>query len=287
MLAIFLKEFRSYFTSAIGYIFMATFLLITGIFFVMYNLVSASPAYNSTLQSLIIIFLFIIPILTMKIISEETKTKTDQLLFTSPLKITDIIVGKYLAAVSIFTISLLITVLYPMILSMFGTVSVSEVFTGYIGMFLLGATLISIGLFVSSLTENQVTSAVVSFGVLLFIFLLDNIQQALPSTRTSSVIFVLIIIVIFAVFVYFSTKNIYATAITVIVGLIITLSIYLVKKEAFDGLLQKVFEWFSLIKRYNLFSQGILSLNSVVYYLSFIVAFVFLTIRIVDKRRWS
>jgi len=287
MLAIFLKEFRSYFTSAIGYIFMATFLLITGIFFVMYNLVSASPAYNSTLQSLIIIFLFIIPILTMKIISEETKTKTDQLLFTSPLKITDIIVGKYLAAVSIFTISLLITVLYPMILSMFGTVSVSEVFTGYIGMFLLGATLISIGLFVSSLTENQVTSAVISFGVLLFIFLLDNIQQALPSTRTSSVIFVLIIIVIFAVFVYFSTKNIYATAITVIVGLIITLSIYLVKKEAFDGLLQKVFEWFSLIKRYNLFSQGILSLNSVVYYLSFIVAFVFLTIRIVDKRRWS
>ena len=287
MLAIFLKEFRSYFTSAIGYIFMATFLLITGIFFVMYNLVSASPAYNSTLQSLIIIFLFIIPILTMKIISEETKTKTDQLLFTSPLKITDIIVGKYLAAVSIFTISLLITVLYPMILSMFGTVSVSEVFTGYIGMFLLGATLISIGLFVSSLTENQVTSAVVSFGVLLFIFQLDNIQQALPSTRTSSVIFVLIIIVIFAVFVYFSTKNIYATAITVIVGLIITLSIYLVKKEAFDGLLQKVFEWFSLIKRYNLFSQGILSLNSVVYYLSFIVAFVFLTIRIVDKRRWS
>ena len=287
MLAIFLKEFRSYFTSAIGYIFMATFLLITGIFFVMYNLVSASPAYNSTLQSLIIIFLFIIPILTMKIISEETKTKTDQLLFTSPLKITDIILGKYLAAVSIFTISLLITVLYPMILSMFGTVSVSEVFTGYIGMFLLGATLISIGLFVSSLTENQVTSAVVSFGVLLFIFLLDNIQQALPSTRTSSVIFVLIIIVIFAVFVYFSTKNIYATAITVIVGLIITLSIYLVKKEAFDGLLQKVFEWFSLIKRYNLFSQGILSLNSVVYYLSFIVAFVFLTIRIVDKRRWS
>lgn len=287
MLAVFLKEIRSYFTSAIGYIFMGTFLLITGIFFAMYNLLSASPAYNSTLQSLITVFLFIIPILTMKIMSEETKTKTDQLLFTSPLKITDIILGKYFAALAIFAASLLITVLYPMILSMFGTISVSEIFTGYIGIFLLGATLIAIGLFVSSLTENQVTSAVISFGVLLFIFMIDNIQQALPSTRNSSIIFVLIMIAIFASFVYFSTKNIYAAAATVVTGLILTIAIYLAKKEAFDGLLQKVFEWFSLIKRYNLFSQGVLSLNSAVYYLSFIAAFVFLTIRMVDKRRWS
>jgi len=287
MLAVFLKEIKSYFTSAIGYIFIGTFLAITGIFFVMYNLLSSSPAFNNTLQSLIIVFLFIIPILTMKIISEETKTKTDQLLFTSPLTITDIILGKYFAALSIFTISLLITVLYPMILSSFGTIAVSEIFTGYIGMFLLGATLISIGLFISSLTENQVTSAVISFGVLLFIFLIDSIQQALPSTRTSSIIFVVILVVVFVLAVYFSTKNIYAAAITALVGLIVTISIYLVKKEAYDGLLQKVFEWFSLTKRYSLFSQGVLSLNSVVYYLSFIVAFVFLTIRIVDKRRWS
>ncbi|MBU3184633.1 ABC transporter permease [Clostridium estertheticum] len=287
MLAVFLKEFRSYFTSAIGYIFIGTFLLITGILFTMYNLLAASPTYNNTLQSLITIFLFIIPILTMKIISEETKTKTDQLLFTSPLKIRDIILGKYFAAVAIFTISLLITVLYPLILSMFGTVSPSEIFTGYIGMFLLGATLISIGLFVSSLTENQVTSAVISFGVLLFIFLIDSIEQALPSTRISSIIFVLVMVGIFAFGVYFSTKNIYAASGTAVAGIIITIGIYLSKKELFDGMIQKVFQWLSLIKRYDLFSQGILSLNSVVYYLSFIVAFVFLTIRMVDKRRWS
>ncbi|APC39531.1 ABC transporter permease [Clostridium estertheticum] len=287
MLAVFLKEFRSYFTSAIGYIFIGTFLLITGIFFTMYNLLAASPTYNNTLQSLITIFLFIIPILTMKIISEETKTKTDQLLFTSPLKIRDIILGKYFAAVAIFTISLLITVLYPLILSMFGNVSPSEIFTGYIGMFLLGATLISIGLFVSSLTENQVTSAVISFGVLLFIFLIDSIEQALPSTRISSIIFVLVMVGIFAFGVYFSTKNIYAASVTAVAGIIITIGIYLAKKELFDGMIQKVFQWFSLIKRYDLFSQGILSLNSVVYYLSFIVAFIFLTIRMVDKRRWS
>ncbi|MBC8060283.1 MAG: ABC transporter permease [Clostridiaceae bacterium] len=287
MLAVYLKELRAYFTSAIGYIFMATFLLITGIFFAMYNLVTANPSYINTLQSLIVVFLFIIPILTMKIISEETKTKTDQLLFTSPLKVTEIILGKYFAALSIFTISLLITVLYPMILSMFGTVSASEIFSGYIGMFLLGATLISIGLFVSSLTENQVTSAVISFATLLFIFLMDGIQQALPATRTSSIIFVLIMLAIFAAFVYFSTKNMYAAIVTVIAGLIVIITTYLVKKEAFDGLLQNVFGWFSLIKRYNLFSQGILSLNSAVYYLSFIVAFVFLTIRMIDKRRWN
>ena len=287
MLAIFLKELRSYFTSAIGYIFIGTFLLITGIFFVLNNLLSSNPAYNSTLQSLVTIFLFIVPILTMKIMSEETKTKTDQLLFTAPIKITDIVLGKYFAALAIFSISLLITVLYPLILSTLGTISVSETFTGYIGIFLLGATLISIGLFVSSLTENQVTSAVISFGVFLFIFLIDSIQQALPSTRNSSLIFVLILVAILALFVYFSTKNIYATVLTLVIGLIITIGIFIAKKEAFDGLLQKVFAWFSLTNRYGLFSQGLLSLNSVVYYLSFITAFVFLTIRMVDKRRWN
>ena len=287
MLAVFSKELRAYFTSAIGYIFIGTFLLITGIFFTMYNLLASSPAYNYTLQSLITIFLFIIPILTMKIMSEETKTKTDQLLFTSPLKIIDIILGKYLAALSIFTISLLITVLYPIILSMFGAISVSEILTGYIGIFLLGATLIAIGLFVSSLTENQVTSAVISFGILLFIFLIDGMQKALPSTRNSSIVFVLIMLAIFSLYVYFSTKNMYAAAVSVVVGLILIITIYLAKKEAYDGLLQKVFGWFSLIKRYTLFSQGVLSLNSVVYYLSFIAAFIFLTIRMVDKRRWS
>lgn len=287
MLAMFLKELRSYFTSAIGYIFIGTFLLIAGIFFVLNNLLSSNPAYNSTLQSLVTIFLFIVPILTMKIMSEETKTKTDQLLFTAPIKITDIVLGKYFAALAIFSISLLITVLYPLILSTLGTISVSEIFTGYIGIFLLGATLISIGLFVSSLTENQVTSAVISFGVFLFIFLIDSIQQALPSTRNSSLIFVLILVAILALSVYFSTKNIYATILTLVIGLIITIGIFIAKKEAFDGLLQKVFAWFSLTNRYGLFSQGLLSLNSVVYYLSFITAFVFLTIRMVDKRRWN
>jgi len=223
----------------------------------------------------------------MKIMSEETKTKTDQLLFTAPIKITDIVLGKYFAALAIFSISLLITVLYPLILSTLGTISVSEIFTGYIGIFLLGATLISIGLFVSSLTENQVTSAVISFGVFLFIFLIDSIQQALPSTRNSSLIFVLILVAILALSVYFSTKNIYATILTLVIGIIITIVIFIAKKEAFDGLLQKVFAWFSLTNRYGLFSQGLLSLNSVVYYLSFITAFVFLTIRMVDKRRWN
>ena len=287
MLAMFQKELRSYFTSAIGYIFIGTFLLITGIFFTMYNLLSASPSYNYTLQSLITIFLFIIPVLTMKIISEETKTKTDQLLFTSPLKITDIIVGKYLAALAIFTISLLITVIYPIILSTFGTIYASEILSGYIGIYLLGATLIAIGLFVSSLTESQVASAVICFGVLLFIFLIDNIEQALPSTRNASIVFVLIMVAIFSLFVYFSTKNIYAATVSTLIGLSVTLTSYLVKKEAFDGLIQKIFGWFSLIKRYTLFSQGVISLNSVVYYLSFIAAFIFLTIRVVDKRRWS
>lgn len=287
MLAMYLKEIRSYFTSAIGYIFVGAFLLITGIFFSLANLSSGSANYNSVLSNINFIFIFIVPVLTMKIISEETKTRTDQLLYTSPLKITDIILGKYFAAITIFAISIVITMLYPIILSTFGKVSVAEIFTGYVGLFLLGSSLIAIGLFVSSLTENQITSVVITFAAMLFIQIIDSIQQGLPSTRVSSIAFIIILIAFFVTFVYFSTKNTVVTLSTAAVGLIGALIIFIIKKEAYDGLLQKIFDWFSLNKRYNLFAQGILSVSSIVYYLSFCIAFVFLTIRVIDKRRWN
>lgn len=287
MLAMYLKELRSYFTSAIGYVFIGTFLIITGIFFALSNLLSGSAYYNGVLSNINFIFIFIVPVLTMKLVSEETKTKTDQLLYTSPLKVTDIILGKYFAAITIFAVSVLITVLYPLILSMFGKVAPLEVLTGYIGLFLLGSSLIAIGLFVSSLTENQITAVVITFGAMLFIQLIDSIQSMLPSTRIASIIFVIILIALFVAFVYFSTKNLVVSAGVGGVGLIATLVFFLIQKTAFDGLLQKVFEWFSLNKRYDLFSQGILSMSSIVYYLSFCIAFVFLTVRVIDKRRWS
>lgn len=287
MCAIFLKEFKSYFYSATGYIFMGVFLFISGWFFIGSNISAGSAYYNGVLQYIIYVFLVIIPILTMKILSEEAKTKTDQLLLTSPIKLKDIVLGKYFAAGSIFLITIVITLIYPLILSRFGNVSVSEIFCGYVGLFLLGMALISIGMFMSSLTENQVISAALTFAALLFIYLMQFVRQILPSTRKAGIIFALILLVIIAVAIYIATKNVYACAGTGTIGIICILIIYLVKKAAFDGFLGNFFGWFSLLERYSTFSEGMMSLSSIVYFISFSALFVFFTVNKLEKRRWN
>jgi ABC-2 type transport system permease protein len=265
MLAIFNKEFKSYFSSASGYIFMSVFLLISGVFFAMSNLLGASAYYTSVLGSITFVFLIIVPVLTMRILSEESRQKTDQLLLTAPISVTDIVLGKYLAAVALFFLTLLVTCLYPMILSMFGSLAVWEIVGGYIGFALFGASLISIGVFISSLTDNQVASAVGTFGSLLFIWILDWIQQGLPTSRISGIVFAAILAVSVSAIVYSSTRNIYITAGTAAIGAIAIAAVYLLKKELFEGFTVKFFGWFSLLKRYDSFSMGILSVNSIIF----------------------
>jgi ABC-2 type transport system permease protein len=287
MLAIFNKEIKSYFASATAYIFMGIFLLISGIFFALQNVLQSNPYYNSVLGSMNFVFLLIVPILTMKIISEETKTKTDQLLLTSPQSVGGIVLGKYFAAVALFLITLLITVLYPLILSLYGKIGGLEILSAYVGFFLMGCCFIAVGVFISSLTDNQVAAAVGTFGALLFLWILDWIQQGLPSSRNSGIIFAIILVLIIASIVYFSTKNIYVGGATVIIGVAIVAVAYLMKKEVYEGFIAKFFGWFSLLQRNDMFNMGVLNLSSIVYYISFAFVFVFLTIRMIEKRRWS
>lgn len=287
MYAIFVKEFKSYFHTLTGYIFLGTFLLFFGLLFALLNLYGANNDYNGVINNFIFVLLFIIPILTMKIISEETRSKTDQLLLTSPVKLMYIVVGKYLGALALFLVALLITCLYPAILYIFGPVTFSEVFVAYVGLFLLGSSFIAIGVFISSLTENQFVSAVITFGALLFIWILDSIMQALPVTRISGITFALLLAAIFSIILYLAVKNVYVGVGGFLCSGLIILCIYMFKIELFDGLILKFFGWFSLLKRFDKFSMGVLSINSIVYYLTFIIAFIFLTIRILEKRRWS
>lgn len=287
MLAVYLRELKSYFYSAIGYVFMGVFLFVIGLFFTSYNISQGSSYYNNVLGSIVFIFLIIIPILTMKILSEEKKSKTDQLLLTSPLKLRDIVLGKYFAALSVFFISIIITVLYPFILSRFGTIAIPEIFCGYVGLFLLGAAFISIGMFMSSLTENQVVAAALTFGALLFFYILENIQQILPSSRSSGIAFAIILAVLIACAVYFTTKNIYASLGIGIIGVICIVIMYLVKNTIFDGFVVNFFGWFSLLQKYTTFSAGIMSLSSAVYLITFSALFIFFTIHKLEKRRWE
>jgi len=287
MLAIIKREFKAYFSSPTGFVFMGFFLLLTGFFFVMSNVLQASPDYNAVLGSITFIFLIVVPVLTMRLISEETKQKTDQLLLTSPLSLTKMVLGKYFAAVGVFSLTLLVTALYPVLLSFFGSVAVWEILGGYIGFFLLGSSFIAVGLFVSSLTDNQVVAAIVTFVSLLFMWLIDWIQQGIPVDRVSGIVFAGLLVIGAAVFVYFTTRTIIVSIAVFIVGSGAVTGMYFLNPIVFEGLIVRVLDWFSLLARYGDFAMGVLSISPIVYYITFCAIFIFLTIRIIEKRRWS
>jgi ABC-2 type transport system permease protein len=289
MLAILHRELKAYFTSPLGFVFMGFFILIAGVFFaVLYLLNPSSSRYVGLLSSLSFIFLLLVPILTMRLLSEDARQKTDQLLITSPLSITGIVLGKYLAAVGVFLLTLLVTVAYPVIMSFFalGGLAWAEIVGGYIGFFLLGSSFIAVGLFFSSVTDNQLIAAVETFAALLLIWVLDAISQSAPSSAESGLVFLVIVAALLLALVFFSTRSALATAVAGVVLAAVVVLLYLFARGLFDGLIGKVLAWFSLLKRYGDFSLGILSLSPVIYYISFSSAFVFLTVRMIEKRRW-
>jgi len=232
MSAIFWKEVKSYFYSPMAYILIGLFMVLTSVFFLP-NLVYGMGNFNNTLSSMGFILLMIVPVLTMRILAEDRKNGTEVLLITSPASIASMVIGKYLAVFFVFMVMVVLTFVYPIVLVAFGATFTAQLVGGYIGFILLGATFISVGVFASSLTENQVVAVVISYVSLLIMWLAGSLSP--------------------------------------MVG----------------GFGSKVLGWFSLLSRYEDFNRGILGLSPVVYYLSFVAVFLFLTIRVIEKRRWS
>jgi len=232
MSAIFWKEVKSYFYSPMAYILIGLFILLSSLFFLP-RLLYQNADFNAVLETMGFILLFIVPVLTMRILAEDRKNGTEVLLVTSPVSLTGIVVGKYLAALFVFLIMTVITFIYPIILFAFGAPFTTGLVGGYIGFILLGASFISVGVFASSLTENQVIAVVISFVSLLIMWIIDFVSSTV------------------------------------------------------GGFLSKILNWFSLLSRYEDFNKGILGLSPIIYYLSFIAVFLFLTVRVIEKRRWS
>lgn len=233
MAAIFWKEVKSYFYSPIAYVLIGLFIVLTSIFFTFGNLMSGNGDFSSNLGNVIVFLVFIIPILTMKIMAEDRKNGTEVLLITSPASISSIVIGKFLASYFVFVVLTVITFIYPIVLLAFGGQLTPAVIGSYIGFLLIGAAFISVGVFASSLTESQVIAAIIGVVSLFVMFIAGQISSSI------------------------------------------------------GGIISKVLSWFSLLTRYEDFSKGVLSLSPVIYYLSFVAVFLFLTIRVVEKRRWS
>jgi ABC-2 type transport system permease protein len=287
MLAVYKRELRAYFSSPIGYIFSGFFLLIAGIFFTMTVLFAQSPEFTSVLSSVIFVFLLLVPILTMRLMSEDRSKKVDQLLLTSPLSLTGLVLGKYLAAITVFAGTIAVMGIYPIIMSGYGVINAPEIFGGFIGFFLLGCSFVAVGLYISSITESQVVAAIVTFGVLLGLWVIDGLAGALPTDSASGIIAMAIIVIGLGLMVYSTTKNIYAGIITVVVLGITVAILAVVTPQVFVGIMYKLLSQLSVLNQFSEFTMGIFSFGPAVYYISFSAVFVYLTVRTQEKRRWS
>lgn len=286
LFAIYKKEMRTYFTGMMGYVFLAFLLLLMGIWFSMLNVFSRDANFHFVLNNVTIFFFILIPTLTMRLFSEEARQKTDQLLFTSPVTIAGIVIGKFMAAFTLFLLGVVITIILPLLIRSYAELPVSQIVGAYIGFVLLGASCIAVGVFISVLTENQIIAAVGTMAAIFVMFLMDMIAASMPASTFASLMFVIFIIVIFASIWYNSTRNIITTIIVGILSVAIAGGFYLFNDMAFDGLIVRVLLWLSIFSRFDSFFNGILNLSDIIYYLSFSVLFVYLTINVIEKRRW-
>jgi ABC-2 type transport system permease protein len=182
ILCIFRREFRSYFDSPVAYIVLMFFLLIAGYFFTS-NLFLVNQADLRTIFGIIpILFIFFVPAISMRLLAEEKKSGTIELLFTYPIRDAEIVVGKYLAALGLIAVLLIFTFLYPLTVSTLGNLDAGQVISGYIGLFLMGAAYLAIGIFASSITENQIVAFMVAWAISVFFFILDKILFFVPTS---------------------------------------------------------------------------------------------------------
>ncbi len=287
MIAVLKREFKSYFTNMSGYLFVAILLLFTGVFTTVVNLVEQYTEFEYALQSVVIIFLLIIPILTMKSVADDKHAKTDALLYSLPIKLSSIVIGKYLALLAVLLIPLFVMCLYPLLLCAFGNISLINAYTGILGLFLLGAALISVCMFMSSLTESQVIAAVSGIGVTLALYFMETFTTLMPTAPIISLLGLFVIEALLSWLIYYMSKNV---IISVSFGIILgafTLLGFFIDQTFFTGLLGKLLKTLAVFSRFNDFSIGIFDIGSVIYYLSFTIFFVFLTIQSLEKKRYA
>lgn len=248
------KELHSYFSSPVAYVVITMFLIITGYFFYNQFAVFSTLSFQASTdpglakqQNLLnitetvvrplfgnisVIMLLMMPLLTMRLFSEEKKSGTIELLLTYPVTDMEVILGKFLACLAVFFLMLLLTVTYPILLFIFGEPEIGPVLTGYIGLFFMGAAFISLGIFTSSLTENQIIAATLSFGVLFLFFMMG-----------------------------------YS------VGMM-------------GPMLGNLMMYISLIGHLESFAKGVINTTDIIYYGIFITLFIFLTLRVLESKRW-
>ncbi|MCD8380813.1 MAG: ABC transporter permease subunit [Lachnospiraceae bacterium] len=287
MTAILKHELRSYFHSFTAYFFGAFLLMITGIGSMIYNINAAVSNFEYVLGFGCIVLVLIVPILTMRTIAEEKKQKTDQLLYALPVSTTDVIVGKYLALLVVFFIPLLIVGIYPLIFSQYGDVYLPTSYGSLFAFFMMGAALIAVGMFISSLTENQGFAAGVGVAVVLFNYYSVTIAEYVSSTALGSAIVLCVCAALFAFLINHLTKNenlAYGIGLALLAVITAT---YLYDDTLYEGLVPKIMTQLSLFERFYVFVDGLFDITAIVYFITVIIFFLFLSVQSLEKRRYN
>jgi len=287
MLAIFKREFKSYFTGMTGFLFCAVLLLFMGIFVAYVHLLTGLASFEYSLQSALTVYLLIIPVLTMRSLTEDKKAKTDRLLYALPLQMYQIILGKYLAMLAVLALPTLVIGLYPLILSAFGAVNFAAAYGALFAFFLLGAALIALCMFLSSLADGQVMAAILGFGSLLFLYLAKTVAGMLPSSAVVSLICFIVLEILVAVIGYYLTQNIPVACAICGILVVPTAIVFAVKRTLFEGLFPSVLTKLALFDRFSDFSNGLFDLSAIALYLSLAIIFVVFTVLAAEKKRWN
>lgn len=287
MIAVWKHELSNHFHSLTAYIFSAFLLAFVGLGAMLYNIQSAVANFEYVLSFVCLGFVVIIPILTMKVIAEERRQKTDQLLYSLPITTLQIIIGKYLALLIVYLVPLVIISFYPLIFSRFGEVYLLTSYGSMFAFFMMGAALMAIGTFISSLTDNLGFAAGIAIPVILLNYYSVTLAAYVSSTAIGSAVALIVAAVILGFVIRYLTRNdkvafgIGAVLSSAIVGL------FVIDSSGFEGLLPDIMTKLSLFERFYKFVNGVFDLTGIVYYVTVIVFFLFLSVQSLEKRRYN
>lgn len=287
MTAIFKREFKSCFTGMIGWVIAAVSQFFLGLYYTNRNLLYASSDFATVLYTMTMILLFLLPAISMRSFAEERKNKTDQLLLTSPVGIPSIVAGKYLAEVAVFALPLAAAVIMPLILTAFGTVSLVAAYSALLGYLLLGAACLAVGTWISALTENQILAYLATFGALLVAYLMNGIQTMFTTGNLLAFVVFMVIVLVAAILVGVSCKRLTAGLTVFCIGAAAVFILFLARPAWLLTAFNAVLDALALFEPFKDIVGGMFSIPAIVYYLSVIGLFLFMTGQALERRRWN
>lgn len=287
MTAIFLREFKGYFNSMLGWVLTGVMLLFGGLYFTAVNLQGGYTDLSYTLYSFIIVLLIFVPLLCMRSFAEEKRSRTDQLLLTSPVSIPGIVMGKYLSLLAMFAVPLGVYALYPLLMKALGAANFAASYSGLLAYFFLGAALIAVCMYLSTLTENQIVAALSGFGVLLVCYLMPAIQTLFTAGSSLALVVFAIILGAASLIVGLRSRSLVLGGGVFAVGCIALAVLFSVRSAALTTAFSAVLGALALFEPFLNFVNGLFDVTALVYYAGVAGLFLFLTGQALEKRRWN